>query len=182
MFFGPSVYVLRVSLRDVKPEVWRSACGAIGDIATEVRADPRTRDGLGGIPPPHVRRRRGAVRRPRRRRRLCHQRTLSYRAPRTPRVGSALKWDYDFGDSWQHDVVVEAIDEPKETTRYPICVDGACACPPEDCGGTTGYKDLVKILANPRHREHDSMVEWAPDGFDPAAFDLTAANRRLRAR
>jgi Plasmid pRiA4b ORF-3-like protein len=102
MFFGPSVYVLRVSLRDAKPEVWPRLA---------VRSDAN-----------HV----------------INERSATVRHV-LPRVGPALKWDYDFGDSWQHDVVVEAIDEPKETTRYPICVDGACACRPEDCGGTTGY-------------------------------------------
>jgi hypothetical protein len=99
-----------------------------------------------------------------------------------PRVGSSLRWDYDFGDGWEHDVVVEAIDSPQEGKRYPVCLDGERACPPEDCGGVGGYEELLRVLADPRDPEHEHMVSWAPDGFDPAVFDLVAANRRTRGR
>ena len=97
-----------------------------------------------------------------------------------PRVGSTLCWAYDFGDSWQHDVTVEAIDEPASDIHYPICTDGAQACPPEDCGGVTGYYELRMVLANPDHLEYEHLSGWAPDGFDPEAFDQIAVNRRLR--
>lgn len=98
------------------------------------------------------------------------------------RVGASLRWDYDFGDGWEHDVVVEAIESPVEGKRYPVCLDGARACPPEDCGGISGYERLLAALADPWDPEHDELVEWAPDGFDPEVFDLVAANRRLRGR
>ncbi|NLE77973.1 MAG: plasmid pRiA4b ORF-3 family protein [Rhodococcus sp.] len=99
-----------------------------------------------------------------------------------PRVGASLRWDYDFGDGWEHDVVVEAIESAVDGKRYPVCLDGARACPPEDCGGTSGYERLLAALADPNDPEHERLVEWAPDGFDPQVFDLVAANRRLRAR
>ena len=75
-----------------------------------------------------------------------------------PRPGTSLRWDYDFGDSWRHDMVVEAIESPVEGKRYPVCLDGARACPPEDCGGVTGYDDLLRALADPSHPEHDHLI------------------------
>jgi len=98
-----------------------------------------------------------------------------------PRPGSSLSWTYDFGDNWTHEVVAESIEEIQPGTRYPVCTAGERACPPEDCGGAWGYEELLAALADPSHEEHESMVEWAPAGFDPATFDLEAANRRLRA-
>jgi hypothetical protein len=99
-----------------------------------------------------------------------------------PRLGGSLRWDYDFGDGWEHDVVVEAIESPVEGKRYPVFLDGARACPPENSGGIPGYARLLTALADPKDPEHGELVEWAPDGFDPEVFDLVAANRRLRGR
>ena len=97
-----------------------------------------------------------------------------------PRVDSRLRWAYDFGDNWQHEVVSEAIEQPSSNVRYPMCVDGERAGPPEDCGGVGGYEHLVAVLGDPSHEEHEFLTEWAPPGFDPAVFVLVAANRRLR--
>ncbi|MEQ8717367.1 MAG: plasmid pRiA4b ORF-3 family protein [Acidimicrobiales bacterium] len=97
-----------------------------------------------------------------------------------PRVGSQVRWAYDFGDNWHYDVVVEAIEEPSPDVRYPMCTAGERACPPEDCGGVGGYEDLRDALADPEHSEHEWLREWAGVGFDPDAFDQTAATQRLR--
>jgi len=97
-----------------------------------------------------------------------------------PRFDSRLRWAYDFGDNWKHEVVVEAIEEPSNNVRYPMCIDGERACPPEDCGGVSGYEELITVLADERHEEHENLLAWAPPGFDPEVFDLVAANRRLR--
>jgi hypothetical protein len=99
-----------------------------------------------------------------------------------PRIGSSLRWDYDFGDGWEHDIVVEAIESPGGAKRYPECPGGQRACPPEDCGGVAGDEDLLRVLADPTDEEHEQMVTWAGEGFDPAAFGLGAAIRRLRGR
>ena len=99
-----------------------------------------------------------------------------------PTVSMKMLWEYDFGDGWEHDVVVAAIESPQEAKRYPPCVAGERACPPEDCGGVPGYEDLLRVLADPRDPEHEHMVGWAPPGFDAAVFDLVGANRRLRGR
>lgn len=97
-----------------------------------------------------------------------------------PRVESRLRWAYDFGDNWQHDVVVEAIEEPLVGGRYPMCTAGERACPPEDCGGVGGYEELREVLADPEHDEYEHLRTWAGVGFDSDAFDQMAATKRLR--
>lgn len=76
-----------------------------------------------------------------------------------PRVGASLRWDYDFGDGWEHDVVVEAIESFLEGKRYPVCLDGERACPPEDCGGIPGYERLLAALADPKRIP--STTSWS---------------------
>ena len=97
-----------------------------------------------------------------------------------PTVGSKLRWDYDFGDGWEHDVLVEAISLPERGAEYPACLEGRRACPPEDCGGPWGYAELLEALADPDHPDHDQLREWAPPNFDPALFDLDEANTAMR--
>jgi len=86
-------------------------------------------------------------------------------------------YEYDFGDCWKHEIVVERVDREAIDTAA-TCVAGRRACPLEDSGGPFGYNRLQKILANPRHSEHEDMKDWADD-FDPAAFDLAKVNARL---
>lgn len=97
------------------------------------------------------------------------------------KVGEEMRWDYDFGDGWEHDVLVEAISLPDRGVEYPRCVTGRGACPPEDCGGPRGYSELLEVLKDPSHPEHETTKEWAPIDFDPAHFDageITEAMRR----
>ena len=96
-----------------------------------------------------------------------------------PEVGMKMRWDYDFGDGWEHDVVVEAIGLPERGVEYPVCLAGRRACPPEDCGGPWGYADLLEALANPDHPEHEELSEWAPLGFDPARFDIEETSEAM---
>jgi hypothetical protein len=88
----------------------------------------------------------------------------------TPRHPSA-EYLYDFGDDWQHTVVLEGIEPPEVGVAYPRCVAGEHACPPEDCGGPHGYRDFLRVISNPRHREHEAMLRWAGGRFDPKHFD-----------
>jgi len=85
--------------------------------------------------------------------------------------GNLAEYDYDFGDGWEHEIVLEAISEVAPRTRLPRCLDGAGACPPEDCGGVSGYENLLAVLGDPNHEEHESIFEWLGGTFDPAAFD-----------
>ena len=97
-----------------------------------------------------------------------------------PQAGAKMRWDYDFGDGWEHEVVAEAIVEPDAGLRYPYCKTGRRACPPEDCGGPYGYQDLVDALTDPNHPRREELEEWVPPGFDPARFDLREINDALR--
>jgi hypothetical protein len=87
------------------------------------------------------------------------------------RQGSEFSYVYDFGDWWEHRVLVEAVFPPQAEELYPCCVGGARAGPPEDAGGVHGYAELLSALANPRHPDHAQWSEWVPAGFDPEYFD-----------
>ena len=98
-----------------------------------------------------------------------------------PRARARFVYEYDFGDSWEHLVRVEKILEPDASFQgFAKCLDGARACPPEDCGGAWGYKDLLKIIKNPKHKEHESMMEWLGGEFDPEAFDIEKTDKYLK--
>ena len=89
-------------------------------------------------------------------------------------------YEYDFGDQWMHQLIVEERFPPEQGVKYPICVAGQRACPPEDCGGPWGYSDFVEAISNPDHRGHEEMLEWVGGEFDPERFDLESVNKKLR--
>ena len=98
-----------------------------------------------------------------------------------PHEQDAFVYEYDFGDSWEHEIMVEKIMPPAAAaSKTALCLDGARACPPEDCGGVGGYEDLVEILKNRKHPEHKAMKEWLGRAFDAEAFDVTKANLWLK--
>ena len=180
--FGPTVYTLKVTLRDVKPAVWRRI---VVQSETPLPKFAHMLEAAMGWEGYHLhmfdvggilfgRADEDADY-------LIDERCATVKHL-LPKLLSKLLWNYDFGDGWEHDVVVEAIESPQEGKRYPLCLEGKRACPPEDCGGVPGYGELLRVLADPDDDEHDRMVSWAPEGFDPNAFDLVAANRRMRAR
>ena len=68
--------------------------------------------------------------------------------------GEKFRYQYDFGDDWQDDVLIEKVFPAEEGIKYPRCIKGRRACPPEDCGGVPGYLDLLEVAANPSHPEH----------------------------
>jgi len=87
-------------------------------------------------------------------------------------IGARFRYTYDFGDNWEHEILVEDLLDPDPDTHYPILVAAKGACPPEDCGGTWGYADLKEILADPNDERHQEMLEWLglenASEFDPA--------------
>jgi hypothetical protein len=98
-----------------------------------------------------------------------------------PQQKDVLGYEYDFGDSWIHQITVEKILTPDPAAAtVALCLGGARACPPEDCGGPWGYDNLLKILRNPKHKEHNSMKEWVGGRLDPEAFDVGKVNTYLR--
>ncbi|WP_049809772.1 plasmid pRiA4b ORF-3 family protein [Variovorax paradoxus] len=93
---------------------------------------------------------------------------------------STLSYVYDFGDYWDHRIKVEKKIAPIPEFVLPFCAGGACATPPEDCGGAPGYAEFVRAMANPDDPEHDNLVEWiGTDAWDPLAFDTIEINDRL---
>jgi hypothetical protein len=80
-----------------------------------------------------------------------------------------VRYRYDFGDGWEHTLEFEEV-VPMDGDRYPRCVAGASACPPEDVGGTHGYAEFLQVIRDARHPEHDAMLQWAGGAFDPNAF------------
>lgn len=102
------------------------------------------------------------------------------------RIRSILKegdhffYKYDFGDGWRHSIKVLQISAPHEGVRYPVCLDGARACPPEDVGGVDGYQTYLEALTDPRHEDHEQMVNWRGPTFNSNAFDVVAVNQQLR--
>jgi hypothetical protein len=97
-----------------------------------------------------------------------------------PEVGHRFLYEYDLGDSWTHDVLVEEILLPEKAGRLPRCIGGERACPPEDCGGVSGFLDLIEAMRDPSHPRRDHYLEWLGRAFDPEAFDVGETNDRLR--
>jgi Plasmid pRiA4b ORF-3-like protein len=97
------------------------------------------------------------------------------------RVRTRIGYEYDFGDGWEHEIVVEARAVAEADQIYPACIAGEGACPPEDSGGPYGFEELKELLAGPPSAERDEMLEWAGDDYDPARFNLAAANAAVAA-
>jgi len=96
--------------------------------------------------------------------------------------GGKLLYEYDFGDCWQHELLLEQILAADGESFQPMCVAGARSCPPEDCGGSYGFVELIGAVTDASHPEHDYLCEWLGDDFDAAHFSVDEVNRRLRAR
>lgn len=88
-------------------------------------------------------------------------------------------YEYDFGDGWRHQIIVEKALVPAPDLRLPTCIAGARACPPEDCGGVHGYVELLEALDDPEHERHDELLEWLGGPIDPEAFTLDDINAAL---
>jgi hypothetical protein len=88
-------------------------------------------------------------------------------------------YEYDFGDSWDHTLLVEKISSPEEGIRYPVCLKGKRACPPEDVGGMWGYENFLEAIRDPNHDEHEEYLMWVGGEFDPETFDLEKVNAQL---
>ena len=97
-------------------------------------------------------------------------------------VGGSMKFNYvyDFGDDWIHEVRVEAIIPDQRGVVVPSCTGGANRCPPEDVGGPPGYAGFLAAINDPRHPDHQGVLDWCGGAFDPAEFSLDAINQRLR--
>lgn len=90
-----------------------------------------------------------------------------------------FKYTYDMGDNWEHEVIFEDVVKPNRKIKYPICLEGERACPPEDCGGEMGYEHLLEVLSDPKHEEYLDLRRRAGD-FDPERFDAEATTAQMR--
>jgi hypothetical protein len=93
-----------------------------------------------------------------------------------PREKAKFRYTYDFGDNWQHEVLVEKILPSEEGKTYPVCIAGRRACPPEDVGGPWGYMEFAEAVRDPDHEQLWGFIEWRGK-FDPEAFDPDAVNK-----
>ena len=90
-----------------------------------------------------------------------------------------IKYEYDFGDSWEHKILLEKIFRTMVKLSCRFALKVKCACPPEDCGGIWGYEELLETISNPKHPDHEDMLEWLGGEFDPEEFDLEQINGDL---
>lgn len=181
---GKTVHKIKITLRDSRPPIWRRLEVPSGITLRELHDVIQAAFGWEDY---HMwafesaRHRYGVA-----------DRDLDIRSAASKRLGQVaahtgnrLRYTYDFGDDWEHDILVEDVTEPEPDTTYPRCRTGRRAGPPEDCGGIWGYDYLNEILADPHHEEHEDRLEWlgldSADQFDPAAFDPAEVNTALSA-
>lgn len=96
------------------------------------------------------------------------------------RARGKMQYEYDFGDAWLHEILVEKTLDRTETGQYPICIAGEMACPPEDCGGVWGYMKMLKVLSDPEDEEYEDILYWVGEDFDPKEFDEEKINSLLQ--
>jgi hypothetical protein len=94
--------------------------------------------------------------------------------------GEQFKYEYDFGDGWNHTIILEKYKSLKPKHQLPFCVSGALKCPPEDCGGIPGFYDFLSVISDKHHPDHKNTKAWAGGKFDPAEFDLVKINKQLK--
>lgn len=175
------IYQLKITLRDSKPPIWRRvqvpndvSLGKLHRIIQEAMGwsdyhlhQFRLRETYYGVPDPddfHE---------------VKDEKTVKL-SRLVSRPKAKLLYEYDFGDSWEHEILLEKILPPDPGVQYPVCITGKRACPPEDCGGVWGYDSFLEAIQNPNHPEHDEMLEWIGGSFDPEAFDVETVNKALR--
>jgi hypothetical protein len=112
----------------------------------------------------------------------CIDSTKTYLSQVLPKTGRrfAFKYEYDFGDSWEHEVLFEGNLPVDPKAKYPWCLEGERACPPEDCGGVWGYAEFLNAIGNRKHPEHKDTLRWAGGSFDPERFDHEAATKKMK--
>jgi len=176
-------YQLRISLRYLKPEIWRRLL--VPDTATLAQLHRLVQITMGwsnshmhefrigktgyGMPNPDW---------PDMNPTLNEKRYTLGAA-----LGDALKkfeYLYDFGDGWEHEVRIEKRLTGSDIPLHPQCTAGANACPPDDVGGVPGYCDFVAAVLDPKHPEHEEFLEWCGGSFDPHAFDIDQVNIQLK--
>jgi hypothetical protein len=112
----------------------------------------------------------------------CIDSTVAKLSEVVPEDGGRFRflYEYDFGDGWAHEILFEGCVHAEPNGRYPLCVEGARACPPEDVGGVGGYEEFLEALADPKHEQHDDFVRWSGGHFDSEKFDPKEATKHMK--
>lgn len=97
-------------------------------------------------------------------------------------VKNTIIYEYDFGDGWIHEILLEKFLKPDHSIKYPICTGGKMKCPPEDVGGVGGYLEMLKVLRNPNNEEYESYITWLGGNFNYKDFDINKVNKLLAKR
>lgn len=173
------IYQLKLTLRGSKPPIWRRVEVADNITLAKLHAIMQTAmgwydshlhqfvvgDAYYGVPHPDMD--------------VSDERRLKLNQALTA-PKQKIFYEYDFGDSWEHEILLEKVLAPEPGVTYPRCTAGKHACPPEDCGGIWGYAELLEAISDPNHPQHEELSEWLGEDFDPEAFDPVAVNAELR--
>ncbi len=180
----PSIYQLKVTLKGIRPPIWRRfqvrSAVSLGELHTVLQVVMGWYDEhlhafrIGrteyGVPDPEW----DAWGEMKDEEKARLNKVLT-------REGAKLQYQYDFGDSWDHEILLEKILPAEEGKHYPVCLTGRRRCPMEDCGGVWGWANLIQAVADPAHPQHEELVEWTEgQPLDPESFDLDAVNGALR--
>ena len=175
-----TIYQLKITLRDIKPPIWRRV--QVQSSTTLSKLHLIIQAAMGWY--------------------NCHLHSFSIQGieygQTEPDYGLDLKdenkaklssvikqekskffYTYDFGDSWEHTILVEKILPKDPKVFYPLCLKAKRACPPEDCGGAWGYIEFLEAMQNPQHPEHGDLKEWIGGSFDSELCDLQELNQQL---
>jgi hypothetical protein len=175
------IYQLKITLRDSKPPIWRRVLVPAGFTLAKLHRVIQTAMGwtdshlhqfkidgqFYGVPSEedwHE---------------VLNERSYSLEKV-APCEKSKFLYEYDFGDSWEHVIVVEKILPFEAGKDYPLCIKGKRACPPEDVGGVWGYEEFLQAVNDPDNEEHESYLEWVEKDFHSEEFDMENINRQLR--
>ena len=180
---GQKIYQLKITLEEIEPAVWRRILvpgnirlpklhtllqAVMGWGDTHMHSF-RTQDASYGMPLPEFKE-------------SMRDETRVTLAKIAPTQGDVFHYEYDFGDDWQHEVIVEKILPEFEFQIYPSCIGGKRACPLEDSGGPYGYSELLSAVSNPGHESHAETIQWIGGDFDPEAFSCHTVNSELSRR
>jgi Plasmid pRiA4b ORF-3-like protein len=177
---SPTIYQLKISLLEIKPPIWRRV--QVQSSTTLQKLHQIVQEAMGWYD--------------------CHlhqfnidgieygqsqpEYDFNVRDSRTVQLAQVVRgekfkfrYSYDFGDGWEHEILVEKILPREPKVIYPVCLKGKRACPPEDCGGAWGYIEFLEAIQDSSHPEHENLLEWVGGDFDPENCNLDEINRRL---
>ncbi|HVR00240.1 MAG TPA: plasmid pRiA4b ORF-3 family protein [Mycobacterium sp.] len=177
----PSIHTIKVSLRYMKPPIWRRlqvpSTTSLAELHDIIQAAMGWYDchlhqfevnGVHYADTNHM---------------LADTTDEARRTLAEMQAGDRLAYWYHFGDDWWHDIIVESLDRADPALTYPRCVTGRRAAPPEDSGGPWGFVELMRALSDEKHPEHEMYLDWMEQigevAYDPERFDLDATNEAL---